>query len=285
VPTWVTRRWVAALSAEHPTLAYHASMTKPFGKGALIALLRQFSKLHADKKNISVGFIGFPNVGKSSIINSLAGKKVCTVAPIPGETKVWQYVTLMKRVFLIDCPGVVPPNGNESEASIVLKGVVRAEKLEAPDEFMPAVFERVKPAHITAVYGVRSWTDTGDFLAQVAVRQGRVLKGGEPDVNTIARNVLFDWQPDEAVKLWRTSAAIDPSFAIVHRNLAIANSHRKCASRDRASRRPILRIHSRNIDPSTSVLTKIALLMAARFRASSRNADRGIVATSARVSV
>ena len=58
VPTWVTRRWVAALSAEYPTLAYHASLTKPFGKGALIALLRQFGRLHADKKNISVGFIG-----------------------------------------------------------------------------------------------------------------------------------------------------------------------------------------------------------------------------------
>jgi tetratricopeptide (TPR) repeat protein len=40
-------------------------------------------------------------------------------------------------------------------------------------------------------------------------------------------NLLFDWQPDEAVKLWRSSAALDPSFAIVHRNLAIAESHRK----------------------------------------------------------
>ena len=33
--------------------------------------------------------------------------QVCNVAPVPGETKVWQYITLMKRIFLIDCPGVV----------------------------------------------------------------------------------------------------------------------------------------------------------------------------------
>jgi len=124
----------------------------------------QLAKLHADKKNISVGFIGewrggrgggggggrgrggegagacvwracarrasapsllspvprppprppagYPNTGKSSIINSLKSKKVCSVAPIPGETKVWQYVTLMKRVFLIDCPGVVYDTGD-----------------------------------------------------------------------------------------------------------------------------------------------------------------------------
>jgi nuclear GTP-binding protein len=103
VPTWVTRRWVASLSAEYPTLAFHASLTHPFGKGALIALLRQLARLHADKKSVSVGFIGYPNVGKSSVINALRAKKVCKVAPIPGETKVWQYVTLMKRVSLIVC--------------------------------------------------------------------------------------------------------------------------------------------------------------------------------------
>lgn len=88
VPTWVTAKWVRLLSAEHPTLAFHASVTNSFGKGALIQLLRQFSKLHADKKQISVGFIGYPNTGKSSIINTLRAKKVCNVAPIPGETKV-----------------------------------------------------------------------------------------------------------------------------------------------------------------------------------------------------
>lgn len=47
VPGWVTRKWVKLLSAEYPTLAYHASLTNSFGKGALISLLRQFGKLHA----------------------------------------------------------------------------------------------------------------------------------------------------------------------------------------------------------------------------------------------
>ena len=67
------RRWVRILSEENPTLAFHASITNPFGKGALIQLLRQFQNLHRDKKNISVGFVGYPNVGKSSIINTLRG--------------------------------------------------------------------------------------------------------------------------------------------------------------------------------------------------------------------
>ena len=44
--------------------------------------------LHKDKKHVSVGFFGYPNVGKSSIINTLRKKRVCKTAPIPGETKV-----------------------------------------------------------------------------------------------------------------------------------------------------------------------------------------------------
>ena len=47
-------------------MAFHASLTNPFGKGALIQLLGQFGKLHQDLKQMSIGFIGYPNTGKSS---------------------------------------------------------------------------------------------------------------------------------------------------------------------------------------------------------------------------
>lgn len=52
-----------------------------------------------------------------------SSKKVCKVAPLAGETKVWQYVTLLKSIYLIDCPGVVYPEG-DTEAEMVMKGVV-----------------------------------------------------------------------------------------------------------------------------------------------------------------
>lgn len=76
VPAWVTKRWLHTLSREFPTLAFHASITNPFGKGALLSLLRQLARLRSDKQAISVGFIGYPNVGKSSVINALRTKKV-----------------------------------------------------------------------------------------------------------------------------------------------------------------------------------------------------------------
>ena len=193
VPVWVTRRWVDVLGREYPTLAFHASMNNPFGKGSLISLLRQFAQLHKEKKQISVGFIGYPNVGKSSVINALKKKAVCKAAPVPGETKVWQYITLMRRVFLIDCPGVVPPT-DENEVEIVLKGVTRSEKLPTPEDYIEEVLKRSRREYILRTYGIHSWDDHEDFLIQLAIKNGRLLKKGEPDVRTAARMVLNDWQ-------------------------------------------------------------------------------------------
>ncbi|XP_053431809.1 nucleolar GTP-binding protein 2 isoform X3 [Nycticebus coucang] len=193
VPTWATKRWVAVLSQEYPTLAFHASLTNPFGKGAFIQLLRQFGKLHTDKKQISVGFIGYPNVGKSSVINTLRSKKVCSVAPIAGETKVWQYITLMRRIFLIDCPGVVYPS-EDSETDIVLKGVVQVEKIKTAEDHIGAVLERAKAEYISKTYKIDSWENAEDFLEKLALRTGKLLKGGEPDLQTVGKMVLNDWQ-------------------------------------------------------------------------------------------
>jgi nuclear GTP-binding protein len=184
---------VRHLSKDYPTLAFHASINNSFGKGSLIQLLRQFSSLHSDRKQISVGFIGYPNTGKSSIINTLRKKKVCTVAPIPGETKVWQYITLMKRIYLIDCPGVVPPSNNDTEEDILLRGVVRVENVENPEQYIPAVLKRVQQRHIERTYEVKNYADTLDFLSILARKGGRLLRGGEPDLDGVAKMVINDF--------------------------------------------------------------------------------------------
>ncbi|KXT03873.1 hypothetical protein AC578_8910 [Pseudocercospora eumusae] len=210
VPTSVAAKWVKMLSAEYPTLAFHASMTNSFGKGTLISLLRQFSSLHSSRKQISVGFIGYPNTGKSSIINTLRKKQVCTTAPIPGETKVWQYITLMKRIYLIDCPGIVPPSVTDTPEDILLRGVVRVENVENPAQYIPAVLSRCKRHHLERTYAIK-WTSSADekdfpeknekertqegitFLEALARKGGRLLKGGEADMDGVAKMVLNDF--------------------------------------------------------------------------------------------
>ena len=79
---------------DFPTLAFHASITNPFGKNALLNLLRQISTLLKERKHVTVGMVGYPNVGTSSVINTMKRKKVCNAAPTPSETKVWQYIAI-----------------------------------------------------------------------------------------------------------------------------------------------------------------------------------------------
>lgn len=198
VPNWVAKRWMGELARDRPTIAFHASMTHAFGKGALISLLRQFGKLHEDKKQISVGVIGYPNVGKSSVINTLISKKSCKVAPIPGETKIWQYITLFKRISLIDCPGVVVDTAGDTETDSVLKGVVRAERLDHPEDFIPAIVDRVKREHIAGQYKFSKddtkWVTTTQLLETIATKAGRLRKGGDPCLRSAAITLINDYQ-------------------------------------------------------------------------------------------
>merc|ERR1712012_557398 len=174
-------------------------MGHAFGKGALISLLRQFGKLHSDKKQISVGVIGYPNVGKSSVINTLISKKSCKVAPIPGETKIWQYITLFKNIYLIDCPGVVVDTAGDTEIDSVLKGVVRPERLENPEDFIDPILAKVQRKYISALYhipkeGKGTWECSTHLSEIVARNAGRLLKGGEPCLRSAAITIIMDYQ-------------------------------------------------------------------------------------------
>jgi len=198
VPTWSTRRWVQVLTKEFPTLAFHASITNPFGKNALLNLLRQFGVLIKERKHLTIGMIGYPNVGKSSVINTMKHKKVCKAAPVPGETRVWQYISLTKKLYLLDCPGIVPPSPHDfaSDTAKVLKGVVRPERIKDPSQYIDEVLVRVKRPYLLQRYKLPIDTDwkTGDeFLAILGRKMGKLSKGGDPDIEITARIVLKDW--------------------------------------------------------------------------------------------
>lgn len=120
-------------------------------------------------------------------------KKVCTVAPIPGETKVWQYISLMKRIYLIDCPGIVPPSSSDTPTDLVLRGVVRVEKVEHPEQYIQSLLNRVKKHHMEKTYELKGWDNSTEFLELLARKAGRLLRGGEPDLDGVAKMVLNDF--------------------------------------------------------------------------------------------
>lgn len=81
--------------------------SKAIGPDHLIQLLKQLSRVEGSTRAVTVGLIGYPNVGKSSVINSLKRSKTCEVSAIPGSTKNLKEVKLDSQVKLIDCPGVI----------------------------------------------------------------------------------------------------------------------------------------------------------------------------------
>ncbi|XP_952005.1 nucleolar GTPase, putative [Theileria annulata] len=192
VPSWVTAAWIKHLNRTITTVAFHASVKNPFGKNTLIQLLKQYSQIFKDRKHFSVGFIGYPNVGKSSVINTLKGNRSCKTAPVPGETRVWQYVCLTKRIHLIDCPGVTPfEEGDDTDK--VLKGAIRVERIPDPENYINKVIELVKKDGLVRRYGIKDFNED-NFLELVATKFGKFKKGKVPDISIAARIVLYDFQ-------------------------------------------------------------------------------------------
>jgi nuclear GTP-binding protein len=72
--------------------------------------------------------------------------------------------------------------------------VVRAERLETPSDFIPAILARVRKEYVQRQYLIREWEDANDFLCKLAMRNGKLLKGGEPDIHGVSINVINDWQ-------------------------------------------------------------------------------------------
>jgi nuclear GTP-binding protein len=101
---------------------------------------------------------------------------------------------------MLDCPGIVPPTTKDfqSDCAKLLKGVVRAERVDNPSDFMDEVLARVKKCYLCQRYKLdadtTTWTDGEDFLNVLANKMGKLKKGGEADIETAARIVIYDWQ-------------------------------------------------------------------------------------------
>jgi len=113
-------------------------------------------------------------------------------------SKVWQYITLTRKIYLIDCPGIVPASAQDTQTAKVLKGVVRVEALASPSEHIPTLMSRVKPVYLARTYNLEvpesgDPFDPDEVLDKLARMKGRLLKGGEPDLDGVAKILLSDW--------------------------------------------------------------------------------------------
>ena len=143
-------------------------------------------------KDCFIGVLGYPNVGKSSVINMLKGSKSAPVSPHAGHTKGLQFVRAKGKLKLIDTPGVIPFDDKDLLKQIII-GSKNPEHLKEPDYFVLKIIE-LEPEMFEKYYGIKYEGDSYDFLEKAAVKSRVLVKGGEPDLQRFSRQFLYDWQ-------------------------------------------------------------------------------------------
>lgn len=212
VPKLVTDKWLAYLRNDFPTIAFRASVQEGRGKGQasmsalaassvntseclgasnLLSLLKNYSRSRNLKTSIAVGVIGYPNVGKSSLINSLKRSRAVNAGATPGVTRNAQEVHLDKNLRLIDCPGIV--FSAKQKDALVLRNCIKVENLYDPISPVETILKRVGREPLMVAYGLPAFETTAEFLACVCSSRGKMKVGGVFDIDAAARVVLRDW--------------------------------------------------------------------------------------------
>jgi nuclear GTP-binding protein len=248
VPKQVVSAWLTYLRRSHPTIAIKAcggstfgtssgkmddtaatTSSTPLGMDGLLQLLKNYartggtggpgSKKH--KSTIVVGIVGYPNTGKSSIINALKRCRAVGVSARPGFTTCLQEVALDTNVRLLDSPGVV-----FDDKSTMLANCVDTESIPDPITPIIALLNRADHKSLLLTYNIPTFTPPTNvdmFLALVAKSHGRVLKGGIPDKKAAARAVLRDWNSGKIPYYTLPPTSDGTKTSIVNNDAVIVN--------------------------------------------------------------
>ncbi|GLB42893.1 putative 50S ribosome-binding GTPase [Lyophyllum shimeji] len=222
IPRSNAQQWLKHLRHSTPTLPFLSSSSSQhqrtnISSSTAPALLKLLKAYKPKAGSVTVGVVGYPNVGKSSLINSLKRSKVCAVAAQPGHTKELQSVQLERGMRVVDSPGVVFDDDDfddgkgQKKSSVLLRNVVKVEDVEDPIAVVEEILGRTAPATLQKIYNLPEWSSTLEFLTMLAMTSGRLLKGGTPDVNSAARQVLQDWN-HQKIPYFSEPPAIHPSL-------------------------------------------------------------------------
>jgi large subunit GTPase 1 len=170
----------------------------------LIAYLKKKAfESDPDSTSVVIGMVGYPNVGKSSTINCIYGKKKTSVSATPGKTKHFQTLIIDDELTLCDCPGLVMPSFGFSSSEMVLNCILPVDRMR--DFFSPVhlLCSRVPRTYFEAMYSVllpkpaehedpNRPPTAHELLTTVAFMKGFMSSSGIPDCSRAARLILKD---------------------------------------------------------------------------------------------
>ncbi|KAM7194322.1 P-loop containing nucleoside triphosphate hydrolase protein [Rhypophila sp. PSN 637] len=273
IPPPVLRNWLTHLRRYFPTLPLRASNPAPNAhtfnhrditvqstSKALFHALKSYAASRNLKRAISVGVIGYPNVGKSSVINALLSRlsgsrsqhNACPAGAEAGVTTAIRAVKIDSKLTLLDSPGIVfpsttsastptfvPKNPTEAHAHLVLLNAVPPKQIDDPVPAVTLLLKRLSATpelmdKMMKVYDIPPLPTnpdqgeaTTDFLVQVARKRGRLGKGGVPNIYGAAMTVVTDWR-DGRIQGWTEA----PVLAVAGTASAASNGSKKSSGGD-----------------------------------------------------
>lgn len=171
-------------------------------------LLELLKKLHTGKKvkdgQLTVGLVGYPNVGKSSTINTIMGNKKVSVSATPGHTKHFQTLYVEPGLCLCDCPGLVMPSFVSTKAEMICNGILPIDQMRDHVPPVSLVCQHIPRRVLEATYGINIIKPGEDedpyrpptseeLLTAYGCMRGFMTAHGQPDQPRSARYILKDY--------------------------------------------------------------------------------------------
>ncbi|XP_068001734.1 large subunit GTPase 1 homolog isoform X2 [Melanerpes formicivorus] len=171
-------------------------------------LLEIFKTTHKGPRvkdgEVNVGLVGYPNVGKSSTINTILGNKKVSVSATPGRTKHFQTLYVEPGLCLCDCPGLVMPSFISTKAEMICSGILPIDQMRDHVPPISLVCQHIPRNVLEATYGISIIRPREDedpdrkptaeeLLTAYGSMRGFMTAHGQPDQPRSARYVLKDY--------------------------------------------------------------------------------------------
>lgn len=167
------------------------SATKYHGLRMLYKKIQSLPIKNKNKKQI-ISVIGYPNVGKSSIINALSGRHGAKTSSIAGFTKGIQLINLKSSYQLLDTPGIIERYKKDIN-ELVLIGAKSIDQIDDHEFAVEMLFKNYHK-NLIAHYATKTILNFDNWLIEIANNMNFKKKGDLPDTLRAAKKILVDWQ-------------------------------------------------------------------------------------------
>ena len=187
----VGRKDIDKLKKEYPN-SFFISATKKIGVKKLKTTLENMAE-NWNRESLRIGLVGYPNIGKSTLINLLAPGARAKVSSMSGTTKKIQWIRTGK-LRIMDSPGIIP--FGDKKVQIGMTASKDPHKIKNPEKVALRIIEFLmkKDVKLLKKYYKATGKDENEIFEDIGKKMGYLVKGGEVNENRIAIKVIDDWQ-------------------------------------------------------------------------------------------